>query len=145
MPKILAFGTFDIFHSGHLAYLKQAREIAKDGELIVIVARDKNVKKFKNKKPLNSEKDRLEIIRHLKIVDRAVLGKENNIFTLVKQIKPDIILLGYDQKPSEEELEKKLDKLNIKSKIMRAKPYNPHKMKSTKIHTKIREKILNEH
>ena len=145
MPSVLTFGTFDIFHLGHLNYFKQAREIAGEGEVIVIVARDKNVKKIKGKKPLHNENERLEIVSYLKIVDKAMLGREDNVFDLVKEISPDIILLGYDQEPSVEVLTKKLEELKINSKIIRAKSYNPNKSKSSKIHEKIREKILLEH
>jgi len=145
MPNVLVFGTFDIFHLGHVHYLKQAREIAKKGKVIAIVARDKNVQKFKGKKPLHNENERLEIINQLKLVDNAILGREDNIFSLVKEINPNIILLGYDQKPSEEELAKKLAELKIEAKIVRAKAYKPHKSKSSKIHKKIRAAILIEH
>jgi len=141
MPKILTFGTFDIFHMGHIHYLKQARELAKNGDVVVIVARDKNVIKFKNKKPINHENERLELISHLKLIDLAMLGKEENIYDLVKEINPDIILLGHDQEPSEKTLAKKLVELKINSKIIRAKAYKPDKIKSSKI----LDKILLEH
>ena len=137
MPKILTFGTFDIFHMGHIHYLKQARELAKDGDVVVIVARDKNVIKFKNKKPINHENERLELISHLKLIDLAILGKEENIYDLVKEVNPDIILLGHDQEPSEETLAKKLVELKINSKIVRAKAYKSDKIKSSKILDKI--------
>ena len=46
--KIMAFGTFDILHAGHLNFFKQARKLSKYPFLIVSVARDVNVKKIKN-------------------------------------------------------------------------------------------------
>jgi len=137
MPKILTFGTFDIFHMGHVHYLKQARELSKGGSVVVIVARDKNVIKFKNKKPINHEGERLELISHLKLIDLAMLGKEENIYDLVKEVNPDIILLGYDQEPSEDTLAKKLVELKIDSKIVRAKAYKSDTKKSSKILDKI--------
>jgi len=137
MPRVLTFGTFDIFHIGHVHYLKQARELSKSGDVIVIVARDKNVIKFKNKKPINHEDERLELISHLKLIDLAMLGKEENIYELVKEINPDIILLGHDQEPSEENLAKKLSEIGIDSKIVRAKAYKSDKIKSSKILDKI--------
>ena len=137
MPRVLTFGTFDIFHIGHVHYLKQARELSKSGDVIVIVARDKNVIKFKNKIPINHEDERLELISHLKLIDLAMLGKEENIYELVKEINPDIILLGHDQEPSEENLAKKLSEIGIDSKIVRAKAYKSDKIKSSKILDKI--------
>jgi FAD synthetase len=137
MPCVLTFGTFDIFHIGHIHYLKQARDLAKNGKVIVVIARDKNVEKFKNKKPVNDENQRLELISHIKLIDTTILGKEEDIYTILTEINPDIILLGHDQKPSEIILQKKLNELGIKSKIVRAKAYKSDKIKSSKILDKI--------
>ena len=51
--RIMVFGTFDGVHMGHLDFLKQARKLARESFLIVSVAREKNVFRIKNKKPLS--------------------------------------------------------------------------------------------
>lgn len=131
--KILTFGTFDILHIGHINYLKQAKKINENAELWVIVSRDINAEKIKQKKLIHNENERLEIIKNLKIVDKAILGEKQNIFKSVKKINPDIVVLGYDQKPINEILEKKFIEQKINAKIIRAKPFKEHKSKSSKI------------
>ncbi|MHA1679090.1 MAG: adenylyltransferase/cytidyltransferase family protein, partial [Promethearchaeota archaeon] len=56
--KVLCFGTFDILHPGHVSFLKQARKYG--NYLVVVVARDENVKKIKGKYPLDNELKRIE-------------------------------------------------------------------------------------
>lgn len=131
--KVLTFGTFDILHIGHLNYLKQAREIAGNGELHVIVSRDINAEKLKAKKLIHNENERLEIINQLKIIDKAILGEKEDIFEAVRKINPDIVVLGYDQLPSDEILKEKFKEHNINAKIIRAKPFKESTNKSSKI------------
>jgi len=119
MVRVLATGTFEILHPGHLLYLEDAKSLG--DELYVIVARDKNVKH--KPKPIISEYQRLKMISSLKIVDKAILGNENDMFESLKDINPDIIVLGYDQHFKEEWLRKELDKRGINAKIVRAKKY----------------------
>ncbi|MFA5764163.1 MAG: adenylyltransferase/cytidyltransferase family protein [archaeon] len=135
---VLAFGTFDVFHIGHLNYLKQAKKIAGSGELVVIVARDENALKHSHKKLIHDEFERLEIIKNLKIVDHALLG-EKNPFDILKKLKPKIIVLGYDQLNDITTLEKEITKLGLDTVIVRAKPYK-HEEKKSSI---IKRKLLN--
>ncbi|MAH01916.1 FAD synthase, partial [Candidatus Woesearchaeota archaeon] len=71
MKKVMAFGSFDMLHKGHEAYLKEAKSYG--DYLIVIVARDDSIMKFKGKEPKNDENYRLEQIKKLDFVDEAVL------------------------------------------------------------------------
>lgn len=132
MKKVMAFGSFDILHKGHEAYLNEAKGYG--DYLIVIVARDENIMRFKGRKPKNDENHRLGQIRKLDFVDEAVLGHEGNIFDVLEEYRPDVICLGYDQKTVEEEkLRKELEKRNIKAEISRAKPYQEDVYKSSKL------------
>ncbi len=124
-------GTFDMIHEGHLYLLSEAKKFG--DELIVVIARDSNSEKAKGKKPKFNEKERLERIRSLKIVDRAVLGRQGNIFDIIDEIKPDIICLGYDQKVQKEELEDELRKRNMKAQVVRISPYMPDVYKTSKM------------
>ena len=128
----MASGSFDLVHQGHLHYLSEAK---KHGDrLIVIVARDSNILRFKGKKPEHNEKERLEHVRQLSIVDKAILGNEGNIFDIVSEIKPDVICLGYDQKPTTmEELKEELKKRNIKAEVVRISAFKPEVYKSSKL------------
>ena len=128
MVKVVATGTFDYLHPGHINYLKQAKRF---GKLFVIVARAPNIKKFKGKKSILSEKDRLELVKSLKFVDKAVLGDKKDILKPVEKIKPNIIFLGYDQKVDLNWLKTELRKRKIKAKIVRAKAYKQVQYKSS--------------
>jgi FAD synthetase len=132
MKKVMAFGSFDMLHKGHEAYLKEAKSYG--DYLIVIVARDESIIRFKGRKPKNDENSRLGQIKKLDFVDEAVLGSNGNIFDVLEEYSPDVICLGYDQKTVEEEkLREELEKRNLKAKIVRAKPYKEDIYKSSKL------------
>ena len=89
MVRVLATGTFDILHPGHILFLSKARELG--DELFVIVARESMVRH--KPKPVIPEEQRLKMVNALKVVDNAVLGSEKNMFEPVMEIRPDIIAL----------------------------------------------------
>ncbi|MDI9395454.1 MAG: FAD synthase [Euryarchaeota archaeon] len=115
LTRVLATGTFDILHPGHVYFLAQARDLG--DELFVIVARDSNV--THKPKPIIPEEQRLEMVYALGTVDKAVLGSEKDIFEPLKVIRPDIIALGYDQRFEIEFLEKELSKRGLPAKVVR--------------------------
>lgn len=132
MKTVMASGSFDLIHPGHLFYLKECK---KHGDkLVVVVARDSNILIFKNKKAKYSEKERLEHVRKLLMVDEAILGHEGNIFDIISEIKPDVICLGYDQKPvTIEILKEELKKRDIKAEVVRIGSFKPEIYKSSKL------------
>ena len=131
MAKVMCAGTFDTIHPGHLYFLSEAKKYA--DKLVVVVARDETSERIKGKKPVHNEKERLEQIRTLEIVDKAVLGRHGNIFEIVEEIKPNVICLGYDQKVLKQELEDELKKRNLKCDVVRIGSYMPNVYKSSKI------------
>lgn len=131
MKKVMCTGTFDIIHPGHLYYFSEAKKYG--DKLVVVVARDKTSETFKGNKPVHSEKERLETVRMLDIVDEAVLGHQGNIFDIVAEISPDVICLGYDQKVQKQELEDELKKRGINSNVIRIGPYLQQVYKSSKM------------
>ncbi len=118
MVKVMASGTFDLLHMGHIYYLKEAKKLG--DELVVVVACDATVRKLKHE-PVTPERMRLNLIRELQMVDEAVLGKEDDRYEIVKQINPDIIALGYDQIHDQKELQNELRKRNITAQVVRLK------------------------
>ena len=124
-------GTFDIIHPGHLYYLSEAKKYG--DRIVVVVARDDTSKSVKGKKPLHNEKQRLEAVRMLEIVDEAVLGRLGNIFDIIGEINPNVICLGYDQKVQKQELEDELKKRGIKADVIRIGPYMENVYKSSKM------------
>ncbi len=103
--KVMAAGTFDLLHLGHLHYLQEAKELG--DELVVVIACDKTVREHKHE-PLMDEEVRREMVEALKPVDKAIVGSEDDKFDTVEEVKPDIIALGYDQRHAEENLKKEL-------------------------------------
>ena len=118
MVTVMASGVFDILHTGHISYLEQAK--AAGDELVVVVACDKTVRERKHE-PITPEAMRLRIIQSLKPVDRAVLGNSNgDFFSTLESIRPDIIMLGYDQTFDEGKLTEELRERGFDTKVMRA-------------------------
>jgi FAD synthetase len=119
MVRVLATGTFDLLHPGHLLYLTEARALG--DELYVIVARDSMIKH--KPRPIVPEEQRLAMVQALRIVDKAVLGSEKDMFEPLRQIKPDIIALGKNQFFNEKDLEAQLAAGGIKAKVMRVQAF----------------------
>ena len=130
MKVVMVFGAFDGLHPGHLSFFKQAK---KYGDFLIIsVGTDRNVAKIKGKKPLFDQSERLELVRHCRLVDRAVIGEEKDFYGHIKKYQPDVICLGYDQWANEDEVRKELLKVDLKkTKVFRLKGYQGYKAKST--------------
>ena len=120
MVKVMATGTFDLLHLGHIYYLKEAKRLG--DTLVVVVARDATVRKLKHE-PVTPEEIRLHLIRELKIVDEAYLGHEDDMYAIVEELQPDVIALGYDQIHDEHILQQELKKRNIRAQIVRLPKY----------------------
>ena len=102
IKKVMIAGTFDILHPGHIFLINEA---AKLGEVYVVVATDMNRKKYSGHNPIIPQDQRLEVIRNIKNVKEARIGRyDNNTLKIVEEINPDIILLGPTQHYNEEEL-----------------------------------------
>ncbi len=136
MVKVMAFGTFDILHPGHLSYLKQAKEFG--DELVVVVATDANVEKMKNRKPVNNQEHRKELVEAIGIVDKAIIGYDGDMFDIVAEENPDVLALGYDQKPGENKLKELLEEKEIFAEVKTMKPYRNDVYKSSKIKEKVK-------
>lgn len=129
MTKVMVFGAFDPLHGGHLNFFSQAKKLG--DHLIVVVARDSNIRKIKNREPRVCEEDRLRAVLASKIPDRVVLGDEQDYGKVIKKFRADIIALGYDQKIPES-----LKNTLKQYKIVTLKAYKPEIYKSSKIYKK---------
>lgn len=131
--RVMAFGTFDNLHPGHLNYFKQACRFG--DELIVVVARDKNVLDIKQRAAQEDEKIRRrhvsQALKKLEIPGKAVLGNLKNRWLVLKKYNPEIICLGYDQKVDLPQLKCEIAKFRLFCKIKRLRAYYPEKYKSS--------------
>ncbi len=129
MKRVVATGTFDILHPGHLYYLEESRKLG--DELHVIVARDANVRH--KPRPVIPEDQRLEMVRALKPVDHARLGDPRDMFRPIEAIRPDIITLGFNQHFDEEDLKRKLRARGLEVDVVRISGYYNTLASSSKI------------
>jgi FAD synthetase len=113
--RIVATGTFDILHPGHLYYLEESRKLG--DELFVIVARDINVKHKPH--PVIPEDQRLAMVAALKPVDHAMLGDQKDMFLPIEKIRPDVITIGFNQMFDPETLSRQLKERGLTPSIVR--------------------------
>jgi len=114
---VLAGGVFDIIHPGHIHTLNAAKALG--DVLVVAIATDKTAQKMKKRPPLHSQELRRELVNCLSMVDRTVIGHEDDIFETVREIKPDIIVLGYDQVHQEQFISDGCKRINLDVEIVR--------------------------
>jgi cytidyltransferase-like protein len=121
---VLAGGVFDIIHPGHIHTLNAAKALG--GVLIVAVATDKTAEKMKKRSPLHNQELRHELVSSLSMVDKAIVGHEDDIFQTVKEVKPNIIVLGYDQVHQEKFISDGCKRINLDVEIVRLESPVPH-------------------
>ena len=88
-------GCFDILHQGHVDYLQKARAL---GDLLCVgLNSDASVKSIKgDKRPIVPENERAFVLAGLACVDFVILFAEPDPYTLIKLVKPDILIKGAD-------------------------------------------------
>jgi len=116
MKRVVAQGTFDILHPGHVHYLREAQSMG-DG-LHVIIARRSNV--THKPAPVIPGPQRVEMVEALDPVDHARLGHPEDIFVPIEEIDPDVIALGYDQHHDAAAIESQLAERGIDCAVERA-------------------------
>lgn len=138
---VLASGTFDLLHLGHVRYLEEAKKAGgKNAELIVVVARDSTAEKRKGKKPVIPEDQRRYIVEALRMVDEAVLGyPEPDIGRVIEKIKPDVIALGYDETDIEKDVRRAVENRGFIIQIVKIGKFGKDELSSS---SKIKRKII---
>lgn len=139
MAKVLCFGTFDSLHPGHDDYFRQARELG--DQLIVIVALDQTVQQVKGRLPLQTEQERLRAVQSHPLVSEARLGHVGDKYLVLEEVRPDLVLLGYDQQAFTDRLEEELVRRGIKAHIERANAFHPEAYKSSLIREKMMQNL----
>jgi FAD synthetase len=138
---VLASGVFDLLHLGHVKFLEEAKKAGgEDAQLIVVVARDSTVEQMKGRKPIMPENQRRALVESLKVVDQAVLGMEQlDIGDVIKQVKPDVVALGYDQAGMEQRVKQYVDAHQLAIEVVRVGRFEADDLDSS---SKIRQKIV---
>jgi len=95
--EIIVFtnGCFDIVHKGHIELLKLCRQ---QGHIVVVgLNSDSSVKAIKGpERPINNQYDRAAVLAALESVDYITIFDEPSVLSLVKKIKPDVLVKGAD-------------------------------------------------
>jgi len=141
---VLASGAFDLLHYGHVHYLTNAKKAGgENAKLVVVIARDKTIEKFKGHRPVMPEDERRALVEALKVVDEAILGYEDmDMLRIIEEVKPDVIALGYDEDRIERELRRLISERNLNIKVVRVSKFEGKGMISS---SKIKEKIIRDY
>ena len=131
---VLCHGVFDLVHIGHLEYFKSAK---KSGDVLVVsVTKGKFVNKGPNR-PYNTDKDRVNFLSSLEVVDYVVLNTTSTAVNIIKELRPHIYSKGPDYKNINKDITGE-----IKNEIKAIKNVNG-KIKFTNDRTFSSSKILN--
>lgn len=131
MSTVVFFGTFDPLHAGHRYAFARAKALG--DRLIVVVARDAVIAAKKQRASHRDEHERLAQVSGDISVDEAILGDTDpDSYELLRTTAFDILALGYDQEPSNEEAALLLTKHHPSHvQIVRLLPYAPTQYKSS--------------
>ncbi|RUO78181.1 glycerol-3-phosphate cytidylyltransferase [Idiomarina tyrosinivorans] len=93
--RVITFGTFDMFHIGHLQILERARALG--SHLTVGVSSDNLNWQKKQRKPICPEHDRMRILQALRCVDEVFLEQSLELKgEYIQQYNADILVMGDD-------------------------------------------------
>ena len=119
--KVFVSGCFDILHSGHIAFLKEAAQF---GDLYVGLGSDKTISDLKGRKTINSEDERVYMLEALSCVYKAGINKGNGILDFLEDMKslaPDIFIVNEDgHTPDKQQICKDM---GIEYKVLKRIPY----------------------
>jgi len=100
MKIVAVSGYFDPIHIGHLEYLRLSKKL---GDKLVVIVNNNHQCVLKKGKPFMDEKDRVEIVRSLEMVDEVFLSidDDKSVCKSLEKIKPHIFANGGDRSTGE--------------------------------------------
>ena len=116
-------GGFEVIHRGHLYTISHAKRLG--DVLVVAVARDRTIRDRKGREPVSDENERLLLLSSLRQVDAAIMGVEGDIYETLEKVKPDIVVLGYDQHHLESDIEREARNRGFALKVVRLDSPDP--------------------
>ncbi len=120
MTKVFVSGCYDMLHSGHVAFFREASHY---GDLYVGLGSDSTIQDLKGRGTINSEQERLYMVKSIKYVTDAFVNSGNGIMDFeqeLERLKPDFFVVNEDGfSPAKQEL---CDKLGINLKVLERIP-----------------------
>ena len=96
MKKVITYGTFDLFHVGHLNILKRAKAL---GDYLIVAVSSDAFNAQKGKKAYHSDQDRMAILKAIKYVDEVILEESwDQKIKDVQEHDVDVFVMGDDWK-----------------------------------------------
>lgn len=95
-PKVFVSGCYDMLHSGHVAFFKEASSY---GDLYVGIGSDATIEELKHRKTVYSEKERLYMVKAIRYVTDAYINPGSGMLDFVEtldRVKPDIFVVNSD-------------------------------------------------
>jgi FAD synthase len=132
---VLTFWSYDLVHEWHKSHLEQSKKYW--DILVTILATDKNIEKFKWKKPLYKIEERINHLKDLWVSDIISSWDEENPMKWIDMYMPNVICLWYDQVWFSNQLQDYIKENNLKIEIKRTKAYKENEFKSSKIKEKL--------
>ena len=94
--KVFVSGCYDMLHSGHVAFFKEASTY---GDLYVGIGSDATIRELKDRKTINTERERLYMVKAIRYVTDAFINSGSGMLDFaedVKRLKPDIFFVNSD-------------------------------------------------
>ena len=130
MPKkVFVSGCFDLLHSGHVAFFIEA---ARFGDLYVSIGADRTLFELKGRTPINSEQERLYMIKAISSVKDAFISQGSGMLDFLeefKQLSPDIFIVNEDGNLLEKR--KLCEEIGVKYIILKRDPHPGLQPRST--------------
>ena len=95
-PRVFVSGCYDMLHSGHVAFFKEASQY---GDLYVGIGSDDTIKELKNRQTVYSEKERLYMVKSIRYVKDAIINRGSGMMDFIESVelfKPDIFIVNSD-------------------------------------------------
>ena len=101
--RVFVSGCYDMLHSGHVAFFKEASQY---GDLYVGIGSDKTILELKNRRTINSERERLYMVKAIRYVKDACINTGSGMMDFIESVdrfKPDIFVVNTDGLTKEKE------------------------------------------
>ncbi len=127
--KVFVSGCYDMLHSGHVAFFEEA---ASHGDLYVGIGSDKTIAALKARKTINTDQERLFMVRALRVVKDAWINSGSGLMDFdreVRELRPDIFFVNEDGYTPDKQ--KFCEELDIELIVSKRIPHNGLPPRST--------------